>query len=648
MQHCLAHAAKAGFRSVRLCNVVANVTAFSLYHSLGFGASDYMMHIKGRIAPQHQQRLAADMQAAAVTVRPMAESDIADCDRLQLATTAYSRYHSILHSFRSQLSQRLLTAAQQLEDKTAQPGSGEPQHTCFVAVDGQQRLLGYTDGYDLDCHTVAIEEAVVSWLYARLCTELEAAGTRHGESTEGGAGSPDLHVLTQRYPALLNRMLALGCRSVRQICIMTHGEYVAPRRHVYCFPERDTRVLTNHGLLFLGEIEALQQAGEDVLFGCYDVQSKALLYSTGRLVFPQRPPPCLVEFTSAGEAAPWAEGGGDYRTKGAPEDKPSSGHVSLRVTPEHSMFVQRDRSSDSPYAKVQAQALLPTAGAGDQFRMLACAQAGHAPQATRQRQAVQRDLHLDDTQFAAFIELLGFWLGQGSMACSPAVNGSAAGCVCFSQVKQADLSWLRSTLKQAGLKEDEYWLTGSSGSVTTLGVSESAWLAFFDKEFGGESVKHLPDWALQELPAAEMRLLISGLHRADGSFAAGENAIDTSTAHFRDQLVQALLHCGYSAYAGLMYGKGAIRGYVWKVSWAEVIDGRRDSSAGSSCWPSMSRHQCVTKVPYDAERDGRIWCVEVEHADHLIMAQRAQRDDDGTVTKQSQPIVVGNCPSIMW
>ena len=473
---------------------------------------------------------------------------------------------------------------------------------------------------------------------------------------------------------------------------------------VYCFPERDTRVLTNHGLLFLGEIEALHQAGEDVLFGCYDVQSKALRYSAGRLVFPQRPPPCLLEFTSAAEDARWAEGSGDYGTEGVPEDNPTSRHVSLRVTPDHDMFVQTgSRASNGhvhwtstrerdpvtkkqllpvvrPHRKMQAQDLLsddPRAC----VRMLACAQAGYQPQTTSRRDAVKRGLRLDDTQFAAFIELLGFWLGQGSMACSPAVNGSAAGCVCFSQVKQTDLSWLRSTFAQAGPKEDEHWLTGSSGSLTTLCVSEPAWVAFFDKEFGGKSVKHLPDWALQELPAAEMRLLISGLHRADGSFAAGENVIYTSSAHFRDQLVQALLHCGYSAYAGLMYGKGAIRGYravnqrddagtysvaeiaglseaqqgeyvpiqakadAWVVSWAEVINGRNWASPADACWPSLSRQQCVTEVPYDAEHDGRAWCVEVEHADQLIIAQRAHRRPNSyAVTKQSRPIVVGNCP----
>ena len=494
---------------------------------------------------------------------------------------------------------------------------------------------------------------------------------------------------------------------------------IAKDSQKYCFPAADTRVLTSCGLLFLDQIQALREAGVDVLFGCYDAQSKALLYSKGELVFPQRPPPYLVEFTSAGEGAQWAEESGGYKTEGVAEENAQIGRVSLRVTPEHEMFVQlgnagiSDSSDESrvawsstrrlrdpatgkrppampqPHRKLQAQDLLSDDSCAH-VRMLACAEAGYAPQATSRRQAVQRDLHLEDTQFSAFIELLGFWLGDGSLTSNCAIDGSARAYVTFSDLKQTCLTWLRNMLKAAGLREDEQWLSGSSGSVTTLYVSEPAWLAFFEKEFGGsscapavepegmKSVQHLPLWLLQELSAAEMRRLISGLHRADGSFAGGSNEIFTASGCFRDQLVQALLHCGYSAYAGLMYRKGAILGYkfhdqssdiatcsissfsglgaeeqrkyrpvmamadAWKVSWAE-LDPVHDTAAASSCWPSMSRQQCVTKVPYDAERDGRTWCVQVEHHDHLIIAQRAQRGLDGSVTKQSQPIVVGNC-----
>ena len=147
-----------------------------------------------------------------------------------------------------------------------------------------------------------------------------------------------------------------------------------------------------------------------------------------------------------------------------------------------------------------------------------------------------------------------------------------------------------------------------------------------------ESV-HLPEWVLTELSRDEMRLLIAGMHRADGSVASDHKEILTSSARFCDQLMQALLHCGYSVYANLATVD------VWRVSWTEL----GTDSDMDSCSPSMPRQGCITRVPYSRERDGRTWCVQVDHADHLIIAQRAQRDVNGLVTSQSRPIITGNC-----
>ena len=192
-----------------------------------------------------------------------------------------------------------------------------------------------------------------------------------------------------------------------------------------------------------------------------------------------------------------------------------------------------------------------------------------------------------------------------------------------------------------------------------------------------KSVKWIPQWMMAELSRDEMRLLIRGLHRADGSFKSRDvkdKKIYTSSATFRDQLMQALLHCGYTASTSVVYRAGAIRGYVfhdqsidhntysveyyndlspkkklkyrpilatvdkWMVTWSDMT-----SRVGSSvCMPPMPQN-CVTRVPYSRKRDGRTWCVTVDHDDHLIIAQRAQRDHRGIVTKQSRPIITGNC-----
>ena len=46
---------------------------------------------------------------------------------------------------------------------------------------------------------------------------------------------------------------------------------------------------------------------------------------------------------------------------------------------------------------------------------------------------------------------------------------------------------------------------------------------------------------------------------------------------------------------------------------------------------------------YDAQRDGRSWCVAVDHPDQLIFVQRAHCNADGVVTKVGRTTIVGNC-----
>ena len=570
---------------------------------------------------------------------------------------------------------------------------------------------------------------------------------------------------------------------------------------LHCFPEVDTRILTSWGMLFLDQIQALEKAGHPVLFGCYDVESKALLYSTGHVVLRPRPPPHLLDFTSPGEEARWTANSGVYGEEdddADDDDGSRSRHLSIRVTPEHEMFVQTGnkpktssvawsatRAMDpvtrargpvvvAPPRRVAAQELYSTCRCpppspvvpGEKkkkgkenkankdkdkdkvvacvhrrghVRMLAFAPTGHVPQVVTngRRAEIKAALHLNDAQFIAFIELFGFWLGDGSM--SYRYDGKGHNGVLFAQVKDDDVTWLKAQFALVGLTESS-WRNYKYEKEHLL-ITDVAWFTFFDLEFGAKyalssrsvvrvtvlptkrpldpeedddeeddgeptpvpnfppgwgvlwgpsvtpegvkSVKHLPAWTLVELTRDETRLLIDGVYRADGAFATGVKEIYTSGVRFRDQLLQALLHCGYSAFSIVKYKADAIRGYVfhdqsssgstkkfavsfveslppeerhlyrpiqattagWRVSWAH-LDHPRNTPAAGSCMPSMPRQGCITRVPYDAARDGRTWCVRITHKDHLIIAQRAFRDPNsrhGAVTKQSRPIIVGNC-----
>ena len=185
------------------------------------------------------------------------------------------------------------------------------------------------------------------------------------------------------------------------------------------------------------------------------------------------------------------------------------------------------------------------------------------------------------------------------------------------------------------------------------------------------SVRWFPPWVMLGLTPEQSRLIVNGLWRADGGWSGQHKWIATSGVVFRDQLLQLLMHCGYSAFAALDCKTGTIRGFhnrdtkdqriytlteidalseadrtqyspitttadAWRVSWTDTTT----NNGKQTCWPVMLRQESITTEPYVPERDGRIWCVTVDHPDHLIVAQRAHRHN-GVVTKQSRPIIVG-------
>ena len=587
----------------------------------------------------------------------------------------------------------------------------------------------------------------------------------------------------------------------------------------HCFPEVDTRVLTNRGLLFLDEIERRQALREEVLFGCYEVkrvqggkevESKQLRYVKGklRILKEEELPTELVEFASPGEGKRWTEESGPYGkgmvaaqakethdTRDSPkrstqkdaksqpypvkcptcstccpstlsltlslllppsppcvgccsevktkqgtkltelksdddnsdddsdddcdDDTIYSRHVSLRVTPDHEMFVQTGNKKtrgdvtwsstrkwdpvtkkggpvvERPHRKVQAQELLSTDRRAS-VRLLACAEGGFLPPSISRREAVRTWLRLTSVEFTAFLELFGFWLGDGSMSYATSQGGYNG--VRFYQVKGSDRAWLTLTLGKVGLRRDVDWMSfvSSNERREDMLITAPHWFALFDEVFGRKykhsqyyvhdanadtaagaanqevntdhcqppsplsltrsppstplsssassssssptsstsrrsltstskrrrsalecwtpptptlsasrsttpsastrsslsltrvkeeaemdvidlteeeekkdvpmedeekdddeeeddelppewikSVKWLPEWALAELSRDEMRLVIEGLRRADGTFAQGDKVIYTSSSRLRDQLMHAMLHCGY-------------------------------------------------------------------------------------------------------
>ena len=287
-----------------------------------------------------------------------------------------------------------------------------------------------------------------------------------------------------------------------------------------CLPEHDTRVLTKHGFLFLADIEALIEAEQEVLYACYDTATQAIVYAPGRLVEVD-PPERWVDFTHAATRRLWDATSDDYGSTVA-ADGANANHLTLRTTPEHDMFVQLCMKSGEgrtsqyyernagraliPPHKMPARELAPgyhcdCAAAGrvcthgySTYRVFTGAAAGvRAPDDVialtdpdAQSPVVVLGLRTED-ELNAFLELFGFWLGDGSMAYAT----SSGGGVTFSQRKDRDEVYLRDLLQRLGLIERLQWRYQFNKGRTThvFYITDKRWFRFFDDEFG---VKYRP------------------------------------------------------------------------------------------------------------------------------------------------------------
>jgi hypothetical protein len=414
------------------------------------------------------------------------------------------------------------------------------------------------------------------------------------------------------------------------------------QKTIYCFGT-DTRVLTDRGFMFEHEITAIvaEHGSSAVRFACFDAASQQLVYRTGKMVHPPNTDGELLTFTSAAEQARWS--GGDEADEAEPSNR-----MSLRVTGNHMMYATLGDEADgamAPPSKVLARNLLAECACpahaecphrSQQVRFLACASGGVAHSLQDQPEEFVSALHLQSKQqVTAFLELYGFWLG-GSGSVDP--DG-----VDFAHVDSRDEKWLERTLRDAGLVEGVDWIVTPERTV----ITKACWIDYFSGAYScsfdsASADKTFWSWSLERLGQADLRSVLSGLLRAEGpmsSSAEGEHVLTSSSATMSWSRKVALLHAGYTAYFELASTKGctdAPDADLWRVVYASY-----SSSSPSSLASSRPVVPCsgVRREKYA----GALWCVVADHPDHLLVAQRAEADERGVVTRASRPVIVGNC-----
>ena len=483
--------------------------------------------------------------------------------------------------------------------------------------------------------------------------------------------------------ALANRMKSKGLQRLRWYCQMCEKQ---------CFG-LDTRVLTNHGFLFLDELCDALDFGVEVKFAAYDKDSEELLYVTGQLlVKPAAENGRLVSFADPSEDARLAHPGVTLpRTL---EER--TNHTSIRVTADHDMFVQQGARKPGKHFRQRNNVTIPheTISAGQLLRddkavrfMASAANGVRPPFSTfTLADVLGCSLGLPAHCVDPFVELYGFWLGDGSLGYSLTArqldgaqsSSHRTSAVLFHQKKVDDVAYVPDQLRKCGLTANDYSVFARSDGRQPIEVHKREWFAYFDQSYGSKyrasdafddeaelikSAKWLLWWVLVLCTPAQCKLILLGLLRADGTWASQDKCIYTASVRFRDELVQLALHAGYSARFSCDYEKGSVRGYkkqgdhthiyrkpeegkehlfkaitakhdLWNVHYTDC---RRGSG---TVWPLINwSGDGIKEEPYD----GETWCVTVDHPHHLIVAQRALRDANGRVYKAAKPIIIGQC-----
>ena len=444
-------------------------------------------------------------------------------------------------------------------------------------------------------------------------------------------------------------------------------------------------MLTDSGFLFLSEIEQRSALGQRVKYACYEPGTKSIVYSAGKH-FTVAPPERWVDFTHAGTRRLWDATSDDYGAT-VPAGDVLANRLTLRTTPSHEMYVQLCTGSGEggdvsyparsaagapiPPHKMPAEQLAPgyqCACAADKcthgystYRMFTGAASGHTPTDIISAHNDGLDspmgaLGLTTTdQVDAFLELFGYWLGDGTMQYPRSTcTALSLAAVRFAPKKQRDQGYLRALLARLPLVHGRHYNASETKRALIVSIYEPQWFCFFDDEYGSKyelsdnydrqlallkqgmhssqrlpppyreenkddskddkppvkqeddikpdpdddddmsplesdsdddddngdtvkSAKWLPSWVLFRLHRRQLRLVIEGLRQADGvssPYAAQRraaavggattqdcNKICTPGLGFRDQLIQACLHAGYSAYFTINTRAGAVRGY---------------------------------------------------------------------------------------
>ena len=121
-----------------------------------------------------------------------------------------------------------------------------------------------------------------------------------------------------------------------------------------------------------------------------------------------------------------------------------------------------------------------------------------------------------------FLELYGFWLGDGSMYYTS--RGARQGAVEFAQRKTTDIAWLLRVIPQLGVRDMRTFVMAST-EMTHIRIHDQRWFELFDDEYGRRYVYS----ALYQAPGARASLHASASSSSPASITRSLSSASPSS-----------------------------------------------------------------------------------------------------------------------
>ena len=223
--------------------------------------------------------------------------------------------------------------------------------------------------------------------------------------------------------------------------------------------------------------------------------------------------------------------------------------------------------------------------------------------------------------------LFGFWLGATTNACDTASTADADGGVRFNTpshhadnaaVVEQFIEW---SLAHCGLQRRDW----QRETRTAYVVRNVAWTSRWNRVCAGGAAAAAggawPEWTFA-LSADVCRNLIAGLRLA--AHHDDDDVIVVTSHHMRDQLVQLMLHAGYTA----TFTRSSGGDDEWRVRYSDEHNTE----------PLIRKQTDVVRAVSGYTQ--RTWCFDMN--DGFVVVRRAVRDAQRIVTQASRPTIQGN------